>query len=153
MPNEHENELTKKLWPVYDLNGIKVRPIEILVKDKTILGILYSMNEIFVPVNSTSEHPLLEAMKEHNKSLIEKAELPRYVEPVKDLLGVPHGSNVNGCWTEIQHKFNSAGVTFILRGSEGMPRSELFLKLEEIYPHLKFNVSDFVPNLGSQLEV
>ena len=72
MFKDNENHIMPAEWPVYEIHGHLVRPLEIRVGESVVYAILFSNNDIFVPVNSRSGSEVLEKMKEHNRKLMEK---------------------------------------------------------------------------------
>lgn len=133
------NERTPREWPVYDLNGTVVRPMEIRVRESVVQAILcVADNKIFVPVNSTSKYDILEKMKEHNRKFVQPRDGFKYVDPLRDFLGVMHGVNTKGCYTSMNKILQSTGIEFCLDYAERLAPEGVFRRLHDIFPHLTF---------------
>jgi hypothetical protein len=134
-----ENFFDRLTWERFEVNGLVVKPIEIRVGKIIVKGILYPDNVPFVPVNSRTNHPRIEKIKQYNKSLVTSAGAT-YVHEVLGLLsGVGVGVNKNGCYTSIEPREHSTGIIFRLEGAEKLNPDGLFEKLHEIYPELTFS--------------
>ncbi len=123
-------------WESFEVAHLTARPVDIAVGEKAVLkAILLPDNQIFVPVNSKSDNPILEKIKEINRKSVEPNQT-LFVNSIKVLLGVPNACVTQGCWTAIEAKYHSTGVRIALDNAEKLNVESLFQNLHQIFPQL-----------------
>lgn len=129
-------------WQTFEVNGIPMRVVEIVMGKAKFLGILEPSNDIFIPMNSRSHSPVLEKIKEKNKKNIGESYGERPVEQAALMLQIPQYVNRRGLYTGGDNRFHSTGILLALTDSEKISVNGLFARIHEIYPQLTLSRSN-----------